>query len=203
MGLDTLVNQLQALSSLELLAVVLAVAYLLLVIRQNIWCWICAGVSSAIYVWLFIGANLYMESLLYVFYVAMAVYGWSTWKRQSVAEPALSVSVWPLRIHATAILTIVVLASGCGYLLSRFSDAAFPYFDSLTTFAAIWATFLVARKVLENWWYWLAIDAASMLIYWARGLELTALLFVIYIILIPVGLIQWLRSYRAQEIVTQ
>jgi nicotinamide mononucleotide transporter len=181
----------------------LAIAYLVLVIRQNIWCWICAGTGSAIYVWLFIGAKLYMESLLYVFYVVMAVYGWRVWKRQGAGESALPISVWPLITHAKAISIIVLLAGGCGYLLSRFSDAAFPYVDSLTTFSAIWATFLVARKVLENWWYWLVIDAASMLIYWSRDLELTALLFVIYILLIPVGLIQWLRSYRAQEIVAR
>jgi nicotinamide mononucleotide transporter len=87
----------------------------------------------------------------------------------------------------------------CGALLDRFSDAAFPYVDSLTTFSAIWATFLVARKVLENWWYWLAIDAASIFLYWARDLHLTSLLFIAYVAMIPFGLIAWTRAFNRQR----
>jgi nicotinamide mononucleotide transporter len=83
-----------------------------------------------------------------------------------------------------------------GTLLARHTDAAFPYIDSATTFAAIWATFLVARKVLENWWYWLAIDTVSIFIYWSRDLELTSLLFLLYVGMIPFGLVRWTRSYR-------
>ncbi len=186
-----------------MLAVILAIAYLLLVIRQNIWCWICAGISSAIYVWLFIGARLYMESLLYAFYVAMAVYGWAIWKRGGQDEADLPVRIWPLRVHAAAVATIMVMAVISGSLLDSYTDAAYPYIDSLTTFAAIWATFLVARKVFENWWYWLLIDAVSIVIYWTRELELTALLFVVYVILIPIGMRQWLRSYRTQTATPQ
>jgi nicotinamide mononucleotide transporter len=84
-------------------------------------------------------------------------------------------------------------------LLSAKSDAAFPYIDSLTTWFAIWATFLVTQKVLENWWYWLVIDVASIAIYWSRDLQLTALLFVVYVIMIPFGLISWSRSMREQS----
>lgn len=173
-------------------------AYLLLVIRQNIWCWFCAAISSAIYVWLFIVARLYMESALYAFYVVMAVYGWAVWKKGGRDESDLAVSKWSWKRHIAAISTILVLSVASGFLLSANSDAAYPYIDSLTTFSAVWATFLVARKVLENWWYWLLIDTLSIVIYWTRELELTALLFVGYVILIPIGMAQWQRSWRSQ-----
>ena len=91
---------------------------------------------------------------------------------------------------------VIVASAVSGYMLSTYTDAAYPYIDSLTTWAAIWATFLVARKVLENWWYWLAIDIASVFIYWSRELQLTSLLFVVYVIMIPFGLISWTRSWR-------
>ena len=90
-----------------------------------------------------------------------------------------------------------MLASG--FLLANFTDAAYPYIDSATTFAAIWATFLVARKILENWWYWLMIDVVSVFIYWTRGLEATAVLFIVYVILIPIGIAAWTRSYRRHQ----
>ena len=191
-------EQLTAISVAELAAVALAVAYLLLAIRQNIWCWFCAGISTAIYVYLFAGARLYMESALNVFYFGMAIYGWRTWRAGRSDAAEMPVSTWRLRLHGRALAAIAVLSAVCGFLLDRFTDAAFPYIDSATTFGAIWATFLVARKVLENWWYWLVIDAASLFIYWSRELEMTALLFVIYVALVPIGLVSWTRSFRHQ-----
>jgi len=144
-----------------------------------------------------------MESLLYAFYTAMAVYGWLIWRRGAQEKADLPIRVWSLRIHALAIAAILVFAALSGLLLDTYTYAAFPYIDSLTTFAAIWATFLVARKVFENWLYWLLIDAVSIFIYWMRGLELTAVLFVVYVILIPPGMLLWLRSYRSQTVAPQ
>jgi nicotinamide mononucleotide transporter len=187
-----------ALPRTELTAVILAVAYLVLAIRQNIWCWLCAGISTALYVYLFAKANLYMESLLNVFYFGMALYGWSVW-RSGKSDDELPVSVWPLQVHFYAVAIIVCAAVATGFMLARLTDAAYPYIDSATTYAAIWATFLVARKILENWWYWLVIDAVSVFIYWTRGLEATALLFVVYVLLIPIGLVAWTRSYRQHQ----
>jgi nicotinamide mononucleotide transporter len=129
----------------------------------------------------------------------MAIYGWFVWRSGDGDKQALPVSVWSAVTHLTAVLMIIVLTAVSGYALASFTDAAYPYIDSATTFAAIWATFLVARKVLENWWYWLLIDAVSILIYWSRGLELTALLFVVYVVMIPFGLVSWTRSYRKSQ----
>jgi len=194
--LESVGVQVQGLSALEAAAVVAAVLYLLLAIRENIWCWLFAGLSTAIYVYLFIGARLYMESALNVFYFGMAAYGWHVWYFGRTPGRELPVTVWPGKAHVVAASAIVVLSLGSGYLLGRYTNAAFPYVDSLTTWSAIWATFLVARKVLENWWYWLAIDLASVVIYWNRDLQLTSMLFVAYVIMIPFGLVSWTRSWR-------
>lgn len=174
----------------------LAVMYLLLAIRQNIWCWACAAVSTIIFCYLFFDVRLYMEALLNLFYLVMAVYGWHSWRSGRGAKKELPVVVWPRNRHALAIATIVAVSLLCGYLLETRTDAAYPYVDSLTTWGAVWATFLVARKVLENWWYWLLIDATMIYVFWMKGLELTALLYVFYLVLIPIGLLSWTRSYR-------
>ena len=194
--LNTVIAQAAAWSGLEIAAVILAVAYLLLAIRQNIWCWLCAAISTAIYVYLFLQARLYMESGLNVFYFGMAIYGWSVWYRGRSNDRELPVTIWPLAIHVYAIAAIVVTSLMSGYVLDRYTDAAFPYIDSLTTWGAIWATFLIARKVLENWWYWLVIDVVSIFIYWSRDLQLTSLLFAVYVAMIPFGLVSWARSRR-------
>ena len=186
-------------TSLETVAVVLAIGYLLLAIRENIWCWLCAGISTAIYVWLFFGARLYMESALNAFYFAMAIYGWYVWYSGRADGHERPVVTWPAATHAVAITSIIAASLVSGYVLDTRTDAAFPYIDSLTTWSAIWATFLVARKVLENWWYWLVIDVASIFIYWARDLEQTAALFVLYVVMIPFGIVRWTRSYGEAE----
>ena len=184
---------------LEAVAVLMAIGYLLLAIRENIWCWFCAGVSTALYVWLFYDARLYMESGLNAFYFAMAIYGWYVWRSGRSDGHEKPVVRWPASTHAIAIVVVVAASLVSGYLLQTRTDAAYPYIDSMTTWAAIWATFLVARKVLENWWYWLVIDAASIFIYWSRELELTAALFVFYVFMIPFGIVRWTRSWKEAE----
>ncbi len=181
---------------LEKFAVATAVAYLLLAIRQNIWCWFFAGLSTATYVAVSSFAKLYMDAALNVFYFAMAVYGWFVWSSGRHNGQEKDVVVWPASTHALALAVIAVVGGINGYLLDTRSDAAFPYLDALTTWAAVWATFLVARKVLENWWYWLLIDAVYVYLYWSRDLEWTAGLFAFYILLIPVGIVSWTRSYK-------
>lgn len=197
--LTTLAEQARAYSPLEIVAVLAAIAYLLLAIRQNIWCWLFAGVSTAIFVYLFAYAKLYMESALNVFYFAMAVYGWFVWTSGRSGDSKLPVAVWPVSLHARAITLVIIASLLSGYLLSRYTDAEFPYIDSMTTWGSMWATFLVARKVLENWWYWLLIDLVSIFIYWSRDLQLTSLLFVAYVVMIPFGLISWSRTLREQR----
>ena len=196
--LSQLSEQAQAQSVPEVIAVIAAIAYLVFAIRQQIICWLFAAISTAIYTWLFLEAKLYMESLLNLFYLVMAGYGWTVWRSGRHDGHERPVVIWPLNTHLLAIAVLGILSVLSGYLLSEFSDAAFPYIDSLTTWFAVWGTFLVARKVLENWWYWLLIDLASIFIYWSRDLQLTALLFGVYIIMIPFGLISWTKSMREQ-----
>lgn len=194
--LETLLAQAQAFSMVEAIAVLLAVGYVVLAIRQNIWCWFSAAVSTAIFTWLFFGVRLYMEAVLNVFYFIMTIYGWHSWHSGRRNDRGLAVTTWPWMRHITAVAIIVLLSSVSGYLLQTRTDAAFPYVDSLTSWGAVWATFLMARKVLENWWYWFAIDATMMYVFWARELPLTALLYLAYLVMIPIGLLSWTRSYR-------
>jgi len=189
-------QQAATLSSLEVVAVVMALLYLFLAIRQNIWCWFGAGISTAIYVYLFLDAKLYMQSVLNAFYFAMAIYGWVVWRSGQTEERQLPVVSWPLMTHVYAILLIAAVGLFNGYVLDTQTDSQHAYVDSIIAWGAIWATFLVARKVLENWWYWLVIDIASIFIYWSRDLQLTSVLFAVYVLMVPFGLVSWARSRR-------
>jgi nicotinamide mononucleotide transporter len=180
-------------SWIEMLAVVLAIAYLLLAIRQSIACWMAAFVSSCLYVWVLFGARLYMESVLNLFYAAMAVYGFWQW-RQRGDGAVLGVSRWPIAANAVGLAGVFALSAISSFFLRRYTPAAWPFADSMVTWASVFATFLVARKVYENWHWWLLIDSASLYLYFTRRLYLTMFLFAVYLALIVIGMREWRRS---------
>jgi len=180
----------------ELAAVALGIAYLLLAMRESLWCWYAAFVSTAIFLVLFWQVGLLMESALQVYYLAMAVYGWWQWQHGSGGADELAISRWGTRQHLTATGAVLALSALSGTFLYQYSTAALPYLDSFTTWGAIVTTWMVARKILENWLYWLVIDGVSIHLYLDRGLYLTALLFVAYLVIAIFGFRQWLHHYR-------
>src|SRR6202040_3946062 len=107
-------------SGIELTASVLAVAYLLLAIRQRLSCWLAAFVSSCLYVWVLFTARLYMESVLNAFYAAMAVYGFWQWQ-QGGGGGALAVGRWPIARHAAGAIGVIALSVVSSYYLRRFT----------------------------------------------------------------------------------
>jgi nicotinamide mononucleotide transporter len=188
-----LVSALHDASWIEIIAALLAVVYLLLAIRQQLACWVAALVSSCLYVWVFFGARLYMESALNAFYAAMAVYGYWQWQRGGRGA-ALAVCRWPIARHFVALLGVVAVSVVNSYFLARFTPSPTPFVDSLVTWSSVFATFLVARKVYENWYWWLVIDSVSLCLYFTRHLYLTMLLFALYLVLIVIGMRQWRSS---------
>ena len=185
---------------LEVLAVALAILYLLLAIRQNIACWAAAAVSTLLYLYIMYRAGLYMESVLQLFYLAMAGYGWYEWRHGGVGHGELKVSTWPLRYHVVAIAGVALLMLVSGALLSRYTAASLPFADSFTTWGAVVATFMVARKILENWFYWFVIDGVSIGLYLNRELYFTAALFGLYLVMIVFGYRAWLASMREETV---
>jgi nicotinamide mononucleotide transporter len=180
-------------SWIELLAAALAVAYLLLAIGQRLSCWLAAFISCVLYVWVLFSARLYMESVLNAFYAAMAVYGFWQWQHGG-GGGALTVNRWPIARHALAALAIVALSLVSSFFLRRYTPAALPFSDSMVTWSSVFATFLVARKVYENWHWWLLIDSVSVYLFYTRHLYATMLLFGVYLILIVIGMREWRRS---------
>jgi nicotinamide mononucleotide transporter len=180
---------------LEILAVTLAIAYLLLAARESILCWYCAFFSSLIFVFIFWDVSLLMESMLNIFYVVMAIVGWLEWKYGGGNKRHLGISSLQIWHHALIILAILILAFANGWLMQNYTDAAWPFMDSFTTWASVITTFMVVFKVLENWLYWLMIDAISIVLYVDRGLFMTALLFATYLIIVIFAYLKWRRIY--------
>ncbi|WP_250458769.1 nicotinamide riboside transporter PnuC [Microbulbifer litoralis] len=195
---DAIATAFAAMSLWELAAVVLALAYLLLAMREKILCWYAAFASTAIYLFLFWDVSLLMESALQIFYLLIAIYGWWQWKNRRAERRELQIHRWPAATHITALSIVGLLTLVFGYGLQRYTDAALPYLDSFTTWGAVVTTYMVTRKVLENWLYWVVVDGAAIYLYIDRELYLTAVLFVLYVIIVIIGFFNWLALYRRQ-----
>ena len=181
----------------EPIAVALALAYVVFAIKERRFAWVLAAVSAALYLRIFFLVGLVMEASLQVFYILMAVYGWIAWGRdQSTVQ--LPIQRWPVSLHLMLLAGVLLLGTALGLLMSQFTNATLPIPDSITTLAALLATWMVARKVLENWLWWIGIDLLSIVLFSNRGLDLTALLFAGYVVLAAAGWLSWRQHYRAQ-----
>lgn len=184
---------------MESVAVVTALAYLLLATQERISCWYAAAISTLLYLAIFWRVGLLMESVLQLYYLLMAGYGFWCWRRvQPTGQSRLLISRLRLSWHILAIATISVVSIFTGYLLAHYTEAELPYLDAWTTWSSIFTTWMVTRKLLENWIYWIVIDSVSIYLYWDRELYLTMVLFALYIVIAVFGWYAWLASYRNQ-----
>ena len=211
----TLWSELGAYSILELLAVLASLVYIVLAARNNRYCWPAAFVGSTIFVVVLWQYRLLMDSALNAYYAMMAIYGWLVWSRGADSNKLLTsattkaalqdqpraqpIQRWPLAWHALALALVIALSLLSGYWLAHNTEAAFPYLDSLTTWASLLATWMIARRVLENWLYWLAIDALSIYLYINKALYFTSALFIVYIAMAAYGYIYWRHQYRSER----
>ena len=176
---------------IETIAVVLSVLYVILATKQNIWCWAAAGISVALYIYICFSAQLYPETGLQIFYLLMAFYGYFQWNKN---DGKLEIDQWTIGKHLLFILTGAIITFLMGFYFATFTSSEMPIIDSFTTVFSIIATYMITKKVLSNWLYWIVIDAVSIYLYFSRDLHLTSLLFIAYTIIAVFGYFSWLKQ---------
>lgn len=198
--MDQLVAQLRAINPWEAAAALIGLAYTVLAVRRNLLCWLCAFVSTSIYLVLFARKAIYMQSLLQIFYLVMAVYGFLDWRRGRTSEGEVVIRSWTPAWHAVAAVTVLAATAMNGWLLVRYTDAAAPYLDSFVTWGSVVTTWMVARRVIENWLYWIVVDGVGVYLFFSQNLLPTTLLFVIYLGVVVHGYFVWRREQAQQRL---
>jgi nicotinamide mononucleotide transporter len=125
----------------------------------------------------------------------MAIYGLSQWKKKEKSEN--SIDIWSFKKHSIIVSLIIVLSFITGMFLSE-TNAENPFLDSFTTWGSVIATYMVTKKVLTNWIFWIVINSVGIFLNFDKGLILTALLLFIYQIISVIGFVSWRRSYYNQ-----
>jgi len=181
----------------EILGVVFSILYLYFSIRQNILLWPMGIASALLYMVVFFQSKFYADMGLNGYYVVISIYGWFLWRRgKQEQESGLPVSRLGKKNAVVLLLITTAAFVGIGMVLKEYTDSPVPFWDAFTTAVSFTATWMLARKILENWILWIIVDLVSMGLYLYRGLYPTLLLFAIYTTMAVIGYYKWLRSYQ-------
>jgi nicotinamide mononucleotide transporter len=186
----------------EIIGTISGLIFLYLEIKQNKWLWPVGLLTSIMYIYVFFVAKLYADMSLQFYYVFISIYGWILWSRgKKQEEKKLPV----IRLHLNLSLKLVAASIGIyaliAYILVNFTDGSVPYWDAFTTALSIVATWMLARKILEQWLVWIVVNSVSLGLYIYKDLNFTAVLFFFYTTMAVVGYLQWKKDMlRSQAI---
>jgi nicotinamide mononucleotide transporter len=199
------------LTSIEIFAAVLGFTAVLLTIRRNVWCWPIGLGQVVLYIAVFYQAKLYSDMLLHVVYVALQFYGWAAWLAsrrgprivgagvgsaagRDLPEPTVRVERMTSGQFAAAIVVCIAGTAVIGWSMQRFTDAAAPYADAFIAATSLVAQGLLAKRQLQNWWLWIAVDVVAVVVFTQRELYPTAGLYGVFLIMAVYGAVAWRRS---------
>lgn len=196
----------QLMQSVELIATLLALAYVILALKQSLWCWPAALLSTVLFTQVMWHSALLSDAILQLYYAGMAVYGWWRWQqlKQSAKTSAQGgsqapVYEWPWQRHGQLIAITAIAGLGLGYVMAGYTQADFAYLDAQTTAFSVMATWLVTRKLVSNWLYWVVIDAVSIYVYAQKHLYFLTGLFMLYTIIAIIGYFAWRHHFLQQQ----
>lgn len=173
-----------------------------MVAKQNIWNWPIGILNNAAFLILFVGAGLYADATLQVVFAIIAVYGWYKWAHKAKAGNELvnlpvTYSSWKERGVVGSLTLAATIAAVAG--LIHLTNSQVPVWDTLILTLSLAATYYQAKKRIDSWWIWIAVDIISVPLYFSRGLVLTSILYFIFLCICIKGLIDWKKSYKEQS----
>ena len=197
---DALITGFAQMSGWEIAAALMGVAYILLAAKESQWCWSFAFFSTIIYTVLFWEGQLPMQALLNFYYIGMAVYGYWLWRKHGKTEDTLAITSWGWSKNLAFIAIGLIISATATYYLTINNQSQSPALDAYTTVFAVMNTWLMAKKILQNWLYWVIIDAAAVVLYVETSYYATAALFVLNTILAIAGYISWVKLHKQQAV---
>jgi nicotinamide mononucleotide transporter len=182
---------------LEVSGVVTGLLCVYLAAVNNIWNWPIAIVSVGIYIFIFFDARLFADMGLQVYFLITNIYGWYYWSNKPANESKIPVALITRRELFISAVAVVVFTVILGSIL-KYTPASYPYIDSFCAACSLVAQVFLARKVLENWLIWIFVDIIYVGVYIFKGLNLTAIMYGIYVAIALLGYIDWRKEYKKQ-----
>lgn len=191
-------------SWLEYVAVVAGIVSVWFSKKENILVYPVGLVNTIIYVFLSFKYQLFGESAVNVYYSIVSIYGWILWNRKDLEHrPVLHITYsrtkeWVQQLSFFLILYVIIFFA-LNFLKNAFYPGAIPWADAFASATAFTGMWLMARKKVESWLWWIATNCASIPLFFVKGLVVTSLYYVILLILAVSGLMEWMaRANRSK-----
>ncbi|RKE03903.1 nicotinamide riboside transporter PnuC [Marinifilum flexuosum] len=186
----------------EIIGTLSGLLFLYLEIKQNKWLWPVGLLTSVMYIYVFFVAKLYADMSLQFYYVFISIYGWILWSRgRKQQEKDIPVIRLNMSLSLKLLMASLAIYALIAFILVNFTDGTVPYWDAFTTALSIVATWMLARKILEQWLVWIVVNSVSLGLYIYKDLNFTAILFFFYTTMAIVGYLQWKKDMlRSQAI---
>ena len=185
-------------SILEAIAVFFGILSVWFAKKENILVFPTGIISVVIYIYICFFAKLYADMGINFVYFVMSVYGWYMWSRKDDSKPILPISWCSKKDHLISALMLVGFFAALSYFLSNYTDSNVPIIDSATTSIFIVGMWLMARKKIENWIYWIIGDIVSIPLYFYKDLALTSIQFTVFLIIAILGYLEWRKKLRSE-----
>src|SRR6201996_4610683 len=184
-------------TSLEIAGVITGLLCVYLAARNNIWNWPLAIISVGIYIFIFFDSHLYADMGLQFYFMVMNIYGWYYWSHKPATEkktPVMRITQKEILLSAIAIVVFTVFLGS----VLKYTPASYPYIDSFCTACSLVGQVFLARKVLENWLIWIFVDIIYVGVYIFKHLDLTAIMYAIYVGIALLGYLDWKKDHKKQ-----
>ncbi len=180
---------------IEVAGTISGLLFLYLEIKQIKWLWPVGLLTSLMYIYVFWAAKLYADMSLQAYYVVISIYGWLLWSQgKGNSKEELPVVSIGRKLFFTLFFISIIIYALISYVLVNFTDGALPYWDAFTTALSIVATWMLARKIIEQWLVWVIVNGVSLGLYIYKGLYPTSILYFFYMSLSLVGYLQWKKD---------
>jgi nicotinamide mononucleotide transporter len=194
--LDGLAEGLRNMTWLEGIAAFFGIASVFYSMREHIWVYPTGLISTSIYVWICFEYKLYADMGINAYYFGMSIYGWYVWIHPKEDQAKLPVTWLSGKGWIYSAILFAVSYAVLSQVLANFTDSDVSYWDSFTTASAFVGMWLMAKKKVENWYFWLLTDLVAIPLYFYKGLLLTSFQYLVFTILATLGLIAWIKSAK-------
>ena len=191
-------------SLLEIAGVIVGLIYLWLEYKASIHLWIASIIMPAIYLIVYKDAGLYADMAINIYYLAIAVYGWLSWKYNFSLDSKkesteLKISHISTRGIIYMLMLYVVAQLAISLSLIHFTDSDVPWFNGLTSALSIVGMWMLARKQIEQWIVWIVVDVLSAILYFTKDLDYTGALYILYAVVAVFGYRKWNQLLKQQN----
>ena len=187
---------------LDILTTILGLFYIWLEYRASIWLWLFGIVMPALDIYLYWSHGLYGDAGMACYYTVAALYGFAVWKfgrKKSQTTDVMPITHMPLRLYLPAAVFFLLAWGATFYVLVTWTNSTVPVLDSFTnalSFVGLWA---LARKYIEQWWFWIVVDVVCCVLYVQKGIPFKAGLYGLYVVIAIAGYFKWKQIMKSEK----